>query len=382
MIMNKKIIIASDIFPPDIGGPATYSVNLAGELKKRGWKVKVICYSDKPQKNGLDFSVVRIIRSKNKIWTYFKYFVRLFFMSFGADVIYAMGPVASGYPTALVKKLTGKKMAVKVVGDYAWEQARNKGDISIGIDEFQKTNFGGRIGKLRNIQKFVCQGANIIIVPSEYLKKIVAGWDIDKNKIKVIYNSITISKQKEENIKEKANNNLIVSVGRLVPWKGFEALIEIMPELLKTNPDFKLKIYGGGPDDKKLNKLIDKLKLQNSVKINQISHNELMEELKKADMFVLNTGYEGLPHTVLEAMSCNVPVITTDICGNPEIVKNGKNGLLVEYNNKKQLKEAIIRLYKNLELRQNLAIAGKKSVGEKFSYEFMIDKIENLLKQL
>jgi glycosyltransferase involved in cell wall biosynthesis len=165
-----------------------------------------------------------------------------------------------------------------------------------------------------------------------------------------------------------------------MPWKGFEMLIELMPELLKINPNFKLIILGKGPMFEELKAQSLKLKVDDKLEIKAVDSETRDHYLKAAMMFVLNTGYEGLPHTVLEAMTAGVPVITTTAGGNPEVVKDGETGLLVEYNNKEQLKEAILKLWRNRELREKLVKNARQEL-HKFSFKEMIEKTLKVLKR-
>ena len=342
-----KIVIATGIYPPDIGGPATYSQTIAREFGKRNIETKIICYSDK---KGDD--VVRILRKYPLLIRYFLYFWNLLKLARGEDVIYAQGPLGAGLPAMWVSKILRKKFIVKVVGDYAWEQGMNQFGVKDLIEEFQNKKYNSKIERIRKIQKKVVRSADKVIVPSEFLKKIVKGWGIDEKKIKVIYNSFS----KPEKIKSvKLDGEVIISAGRSEPWKGMDTLREIMPDLLKENPKFKLIIA------------------------TKLPHSELMGHFKASTMFVLNSGYEGLSHLVLEAMACELPVITTNVCGNPEVVKDGHNGLLVEYNNKKQLKEAILKLWKDRELQKKFIENGKRTL-EKFKLEDMINKTIEVLK--
>jgi glycosyltransferase involved in cell wall biosynthesis len=98
-----------------------------------------------------------------------------------------------------------------------------------------------------------------------------------------------------------------------------------------------------------------------------------MAHFKASKIFVLNSGYEGFSHIILEAMACGLPIITTNVCGNPEMIQDGYNGLLVEYNNKEQLKNAILRLWDNKELRNKFIENGYKTL-EKFKLENMINQ--------
>jgi len=370
-----KLVIAAEIFPPDIGGPATYSKKIAEELTKRGWDVKLLCYSDKKQLDNFDFKIYRIIRSQVKGWHHFKYFFRLLFLSFSCDLIYAQGPVSSGLPALKIKKLLGKKLVIKIVGDYAWEQARNLEKTDLSIDDFQNSKFSGKIGWLRKIERQVCQGADKIIVPSQYLKKIVIGWGIEKNKIQVIYNA----KDEAEIIPEPKTKNTgeqwLVTVARLVPWKGIDTLIKLMPDLIKEIPNLKLKIVGQGPDDQKLRELVINLNLGEAVELTgKKSHDEVLAYIQAADLFILNSGYEGLSHVILEALSFNKSVLASNIGGNPEIIIPGKTGKLFEYNNSQAIKESVIDYFKRGGIDNSLL---KSELRADFFSQFTFEKMIN-----
>ncbi len=380
-----KITIAAEIFPPDIGGPATYSEKLARELVRLGHQVSVICYSTKAEAGNYPHKLIRIERGQNTFFRYGRYLVELFRLAWSADVVYTQGPVSSGLPALIVAKIINVKFVVKVVGDYAWEQAMNLGYTEKLIDEFQKESRSGGTGKihwLKKIESWVCKNADRVIVPSAYLKKIVLGWGVPEGNIEVIFNAVDADLEFDSEASESNSDskNTILSIGRLVPWKGFELLIDLMSELLAINPNFKLVILGSGPLQKVLQAKVEKLGIADKVEIKKVDAKTRDVYLKTAKMFVLNTGYEGLSHTILEAMQAGTPVITTNVGGNPEVVEHEKTGLLVEYNNKEQLKAAILKLYEDKELREKLAENAKKEL-EKFSFEKMINKTLLVLRR-
>lgn len=344
-----KIVLASGIYPPDIGGPATYSQLIAREFSKQGIDVNLICYSDKKiflNDKKEPFLITRILRGYIKPARYFLYFINLLRIAKNADVIYAQGPLATGLPTMFANKILKKKFVIKIVGDYAWEQGVNQFGIKDLIEAFQTKKYSRQVELIRIIQKTVVKSADKVIVPSEFLKRIVKYWGIDDKKIEVVYNAFSELKEIRP---VKLDGDVIITAGRLEPWKGFDLLKEIMPGLKKENPKFKLVI------------------------VTKMPHKELMGHFKASKMFVLNSGYEGLPHIILEAMACELPVITTNVCGNPELVQDNYNGLLVEYNNKKQIKEAILKLWEDKRLQKKFIENGKKTL-EKFTLEKMIKK--------
>lgn len=376
---NFKILIATGIFPPDIGGPATYTKTLCEELPKLGCELKVITYGDGIQ------NVHLVSRGQNLFFRYFKYFWQVFKLCGWADVVYVQGPVSEGLPSWLACKLRGKKYVLKIVGDYAWEQGTQRFGVKELLDNFQDKKYCWQVELMRKIQRLVTRGARKIVTPSEYLKKIVNRWGADNDKINVIYNSvkkIDLSISKEEAKSElNMTGNIILSVGRLVPWKGFACLIELMPKLLKLSPNFKLIIAGEGPMAGSLKSEIENLGLEKYVYlIGSVEQEKLWQYMRAADMFVLNTGYEGLPHVVLEAMHIGLPVIVSRVGGNPETVEHGVSGLLVEYNNKEQIKNAILYIWQDKDKGERLANNAKASL-DKFNKQAMINNTIQILKQ-
>ncbi|MFA5022553.1 MAG: glycosyltransferase family 4 protein [Patescibacteria group bacterium] len=370
-----KLLIAAEIFSPDIGGPATYSQELAQALVEIGWRVNLICYSDKKQEDNFKFKVFRITRTGLKGWHHLKYFFKLFVLAFDCDLIYAQGPVSSGLPAVMIGKIFRKKVVVKVVGDYAWEQARNLKKTELGIDDFQNQKFNGKIGRLQKIERQVCRKSSTVVVPSKYLKQIVEGWKIRTEKIKVVYNSFDLPKSLN---KKQSDRNLIISAGRLVPWKGFDTLISLMPDLLEENPNFELKICGLGPDKEKLEKLISDLNLRGKVTINSLSHQPILEEMSGAGIFVLNSGYEGLSHTVLESMALGVITAISAVGGNTELVNNGINGYLFKYNDREGIKAVILNYYNHPEINKRLIANAKEYIKDFTPEKMMADTIKTL----
>ncbi len=380
-----KILIATGIFPPDIGGPATYSKLLADELPKHNIQVEILSFG--------------LVRNLPKIIRHFVYFWKVLTAGLRVDIIFAQDPVSVGLPSFLAAKIIRKKFILKIVGDYAWEQGMQRFGVKDLLDDFLNKKYGWKVETLRKIQKFVANNADKIIVPSEYLKKVVLKWGITPDKIYVIYNAfeapqITISGE-EARKKLNLSGTILISAGRLVPWKGFTALIEIMPEILEQIPDAKLIIIGDGPEFKNLKSLpadathqalqagqISNLKINGNVFLTgQLSHEDLLIYLKAGDIFVLNTAYEGFSHHILEAMAIGIPVITTNRGGNSEIIDNGKNGILIDYNNKDELKKAIIDLYNSLVLKMKLTQNAKNKVME-FGKEKMIKETLHQLNYL
>ncbi len=392
--MNKEIelkgvLIATGIFSPDIGGPASYAQTLANRLSVSN-KVTVLTYSSVWSSSldlKLPFRVVRIWNRWPKGIKHVLYFAKAFIEAKKCNVVFALNAVSAGVPARFAARILKKKFIVKIVGDYAWERAISAGKTSLLLNDFQVEPRRGWPKVLHNIQFQVCKGAHAIIVPSEYLGHIVGGWGIQRDKIHVIYNGTDFnpSKLSKEEARKKMNvaGNIILSAGRLVPWKGFRMLIKIMPKLTSINQFFKLIIIGDGPERKNLEAIIKNMGLERKVQLlGRKSQSELADYISASDIFILNTGYEGFSHQLLEAMCAGIPLITTNAGGNKEIIHQGENGFMVKYNDEFNLIEAVRTLWSSEETRERFSREGKKT-AEYFNVEKMFDQtIDLLLSQI
>lgn len=350
---SKRVLVCTGIFPPDIGGPATYSKTLLEELPKNGINAKILSFSS--------------VRKLPKIVRHIAYGLKLMAYGRSADIIFAQDPFSVGFPAAVATFILRKKLLLKIVGDYAWEQWQqsSKGQGARGKfitpDDFQMKTFDFFTEFQRKVQKFVARRAKLIITPSNYLKKIVGMWGVDSSKIRVIYNSFKAPELgvSKEDAKRKLglSGNILVSAGRNVPWKGFQTLQDIMPEIKNKFLGAKLLIFHNEPRE------------------------NLFLHLRAADAFVLNTAYEGFSHQILEAMALGVPVVTTNIGGNPEIVKNGENGFLVPFNDKDNLRKKIAEILDNKNLAEKFS-ENAKIAASQFTKERMINGISEVIKTL
>jgi glycosyltransferase involved in cell wall biosynthesis len=384
----KSLLITTGIFAPDIGGPASYVRALSMRLAGQGVHVQVLTYSSvvsHADDRELPFKVKRVWRGLPWGIRHFVFFVRAFFLARSADGMLTLNAVSSGAMTALAAKLARKPFIVRVVGDYAWEIAAQTGKTFLLIDEFQKSKKSGRIARLDKMQKWVCRRAKAIIVPSRYLAALVGSWDIEPDKVSVIYNGVDMepADMSKEDARRKIgiSGNIIISYGRLVPWKGNRMLIKIMQQLLQVNQFFRLVIVGDGPELKMLQSVVRNLGLERKVfLVGPKSRDQLAVYLAASDIFVQNTGYEGFSHQILEAMKCGVPVITTSVGGNREVVQQGENGLLVRYNDEFNLVEAIKTAWRQQDLREHM-IANAKTTAQQFSVARMFEETVNLLNK-
>ncbi|MEX0917356.1 MAG: glycosyltransferase family 4 protein, partial [Candidatus Paceibacterota bacterium] len=370
-IEPMRILIATGLYFPEIGGPATHTSILERELPKHGYEVSVVPFS-------------RVKRLPKGV-RHFAYFFLLFWKGFRARIVYALDPVSVGLPASIMAFILRKKFILRVPGDYAWEQAIQRAGIQDAPHVFAKRSEGypAFIMRLKEVQKFVAKRATIIIAPSKYLEDVIVSWGIERKKIKLVHSALNgmPSKGNRRTLRGllRFHGKFIVTSGRLVPWKGFELLIDVVDELKEKIPEIKLMIIGSGPDEVKLERKIEEKNLEEYVVLARpVERDVLVRYIQAADLFVLNTFYEGFSHQILEAMCMGTPIITTKVGGNPELIKDGENGLLVKYNDKKELKKAVETLLFDAQRSKRLAERAEKDVLS-YTDEHMVKKLVPLL---
>ena len=364
-----KILIVTPLYPPDIGGPATHVVFVEKELTLLSNRITK-CYFGE-------------VRRYPYIIRHIIFFFKILGAAYNVDTVYVLDPLGVGLPAALASIILSKHFVLRVAGDRAWETGVQKFGVTESLDEFARNKFYSFFAfPLKLGQLITAKLAHKIVVPSEYLKQIVSAWGVSAQKINVIP-----SVYEHEDIPDKntmrdefgIKGYSIVSAGRLVVWKGFKMLIELMPDILLSRGDATLTIIGDGPDRENLRELVDLLNLQDVVKFTgNVSHTEVLSRVRAADLFILNTGYEGLSHQLLEVMDMEVPIITTRVGGTPELIENGRDGILVEYNNKTELFSAVNEMFTN-PLRSRLFTANAKNRLNKYDKTEVLNRLYKLL---
>ncbi len=330
-----RILIATGVYPPESGGPATYTKLLEEKLPRQGVAVTVLPF--------------RVVRYLPKLVRHVVYFFKCLRAARGTGIIYAQDTVSVGLPAALAAVLMGKKFIVRVPGDYAWEQARQRFGVEDEIDEFQHKRYGVRTEVLRAVQKFVVRRARAVVTPSEYMKKIVSTWT-DPAKVHRVYTSISLPPPVELP-PERPVGFLVLSIARPVPWKGLDGIARAVEK--ESGWTFKV--------------------------VNDLPYPQAMGWVKTADVFVLNSTYEGLSHLLVEAMALGTPVVATRVGGNPELIEDGIDGLLVPPGDDDALYVALKRVQTDKEAARARVESARAKLRQ-FSIETTIAHLVHLLK--
>jgi glycosyltransferase involved in cell wall biosynthesis len=167
------------------------------------------------------------------------------------------------------------------------------------------------------------------------------------------------SELKREDLGLGEDELVIANVNRLEENKGVRYLMDALPEIRQAVGRVKLMVIGAGSLEANLKSQIDSLDLSDSViHFKEVEESRLFGYLKLADISVTPTLFEGLPIVLLEAMACGLPVITTDISDNSDLVRNGENGYLVAPADSRAISEAVIKIWQGKDMER----MGKRSL--------------------
>jgi glycosyltransferase involved in cell wall biosynthesis len=172
--------------------------------------------------------------------------------------------------------------------------------------------------------------------------------------VRTIVNAVPFS-IREEVTAPGRRERLIVAAGGLRRQKGFDRLIQAFEPLVAEFPDWRLEIHGTGPEQARLQELIAERGLSPNIALMGFS-DDLSSVMDRAAVFALSSRYEGLPMVVIEALARGLPVVAFDCPRGPrELVRKGRNGLLIRDGNIAAYRNALRRLMRNESLRHKLA---------------------------
>ena len=186
-------------------------------------------------------------------------------------------------------------------------------------------------------------------------------------------------------IKKKVDerSNLVGYIGRLSEEKGILNLIEAVPFVLKGKADTRFIICGKGSLADRVQNLMKAEGVEAQVRlIGWVAHEDVPQYLNELKMLVLPSFTEGLPNAILEAMACGTPVLATPVGAIPDIIKDGKTGFLLKFNDPEHIADRIVELLGKPELLKKVSINAYNYVRENFSYEKTLEAWRKILSEL
>lgn len=368
-----KIVYVTHIAFPDVVGDPFHSLELARKMSARGHKTTVVTWNKRsPSSNRIEevnnVSVWRLAGTSfklNNLITEYP-FIRGMTTAFGQlkpDIVHAHSHLFLTSVQAIRKaKRLGLPSVITVHGVLAH---RNM------VVNFAQHAYLHALGSmiLRNANSVVCLTRGDV---GEIVKL-----GCPQEKIRLIPNAVDTARFRPS---KKREGNLIVWIGRFVPEKGLEHLIEAAQMTAKRAKDAKFLLIGYGPWKTKIAKLAhDYGLLPEVVRIaGPLEADEVAETLGRADVFVFPSVKEGLPISILEAMASGAAVVGSDISGIRDVITHRENGILIPPRNPQALADAILDLLDDNNLRRKMGQKARELMINEYSWDTITSRIENV----
>jgi len=354
------------------GGSERVMSIVANKMQERGYEVEIICLNDQivfyPINEDIKITHVEIEAGTKslpkKLWWFRKYIKKT-----QPDVVIAF--MVSVYTVTLLA-LMGVDIPVisSVRNDPAYSNLRKK-----------------------ITRKILLPRSAHVVVQTQQIKEFF-NKNIQK-KTTVIYNPVNEkvfensydddNVDDNENLKLKVKEeriNRIISVGRLYPQKDQKIMIEAFAKVSEHHPDWKLVIFGEGPQRRALETMIQdpRFKIQDKVSLPGRSEN-IIDELKKSKVFCLSSIYEGMSNALVEAICVGLPIVTTKVSGTEELIKDGENGFIVNIGDTDAMAEALTKILEDENLQKQFS-ENNKAQAIKFETNAIVDQWENLVNSV
>ena len=356
-----KVVVLSGIWPPDVGGPASHAPALADALRESGHEIEVVTTAA-AEPAARPYSVRWVSRARRAPFRHIAVVREVWRTARGADRVYATTMVRRA---ALGASLARRPLVVKLVADEAFERERRSGRFAGTLEEFQVLGGGLRVRALRATRTAALRRARRVVVPSVYLRDIAIGWGLSPEQVTMIPNPAPVlpplPSRDEARTALGVRGFVIGTAGRLTAQK---ALGDALAAVERVG-GVELLVLGDGPERASLERQVASLGLSDRVRLlGAGSRDDVIRLFRAADVALLTSAWENLPHTLLEALAVGTPVIATAVGGIPEVVRDGENGLLVPPGDVEAIASAIDRVARDDELRRTLAANAGASVEE------------------
>lgn len=321
-----RVVLATGIYPPDIGGPATFVPALAADWVKRGHQVTIVTYGDEKTLRSKDWLVEVVSRTGGTLLRYLRYAWSVYRHARSADVVFLQGPFSDGMPGTIGAWLARRPTILRVPGDFAWEgMQRASANASQSLEVFLNQPKPFPWGLVFTLERWVARRAKAVLTPSAYLQQLADAWGVPKERQRVIYNTVELASvastrsELRERFALAPHAKVLLYFGRLTPWKRIDFLLQLVAEL---SAEYQLVILGDGMESERLREQARQLGIVDRVRFEGRAPRKIVQEWAlAADAFLLPSLYEGFPHVAVEAACSGLPCFLSDKGGNPEAAR-------------------------------------------------------------
>lgn len=353
--MKKVLLVVPTLAQ---GGGEKFVVDLAKNIDRTKFEVKLLVYYKEKGtilEKDAEENNVDVVYLDKQVGLDFKFFkqVKKFIKEYRPDVIH------SNLDTMLYLLPAYKRNQVKLHTVHTNAQKEGRG-----------------LQRVVRVLAYKLFGVVPVGISGLIAKSVRDEFGFSEEKVPVVYNGVVCSRYNLP--KEKVDEDIIefISTGTLYPVKNFGFMIDCFAEICAEFANVRLTILGEGESRKDLETQIREKNLQDKVILAGLVR-EVEKYLARSDIYVASSRYEGLPLSVLEAMSAGLPVVCTNVGGVPEVVSDGENGILISNGDK----ESYVKALREMILNEEKRIAfGEKSreLSKKFDIKQMVEGYEKL----
>ncbi|HJJ47882.1 MAG TPA: glycosyltransferase family 4 protein [Methanocorpusculum sp.] len=367
----KILRVAPDLYPYVVGGFGIHIADISHDQAAAGHNVTVYtCIEDKPDGvvssenprvynigrglvlfgNSLCFNVYHLLKKHAPEYDIVHTHSHLFF---------------SSLMCALYKRLHKKSMILAIT---------NHGLISQNVPEWFQSLYNRVFGK------FIFSSADAVISYTAEEAKVIENWGVNPEKIHIIHNGIKVERflQQCSDIQRKKQ---IIWVGRFVIGKGVHELAEGFAAFSKKYPKYSLLMIGKGPEKDAVVQKIEDLGVSDKITILDFVPNDKMQAMyEESEVFLLPSYAEGVPKTMLEAMVCGLPVITTALPQILDIVDGC--GFIVPVKDAGAIADALSEMVADSDQMRRFGEASRKKVLENYDWGDSVEKTTELFEEL
>ncbi len=358
----KILRVVSDLYPSVVGGIGIHAHQMSTSQARRGHNVTVITPNQKKMMGNEFVNGYRIVR------------VPCYFTIWG-----------NSFAPGLILEILKRKNAVDIIHAHShlffstnicviarlFHSAplilTNHGLISASSPKWLNSLYKNTF----SIETFHI--ADHIICYTELEKERIERMGINAQKISVIHNGVDTNLFTPAPLEKSTEKKQIVWVGRHVSGKGVKYLIEAFSHVVEKIPGTHLVLIGDGPEKTAIEERIRLLQIYSSVTlIDHVDNADLSQVYNQSHLFVLPSLMEGVPRTLLEAMACGIPVITTNLPHLVDIVDGA--GLVVPSKNPQLLSDAILTILDNASRAEKMGQCGRAKIERGYSWEDTVKK--------
>jgi glycosyltransferase involved in cell wall biosynthesis len=350
-------------------------MSLAEWLAQRGHAVTVIAYADRDACSIEHGFEVRRIRRISKLRRYQRMQQMCAEELRRADLVFTSDHLCAPLVRAL--KAVPRPSILRVMIDPAWELSSRYGWSDQTPDEFRisPSTYRGAFVALRQRRWWHC--FSHLVAPSEYLKRVLCEYGVAEDRIACIKNPYHGTLLLEPNPLRSERTVLIVA--RLANWKRIDHALR---EFAGLPPDWNLRILGDGPRRGELEALTKSLGIAARVEfLGACDHATVQKAMRAATVLLQTSSYEGLSHTLLEALAAGLPIVATEVGGNVELLRGGLLGLPLAPNPPWQLAERIPAWIAS-GLALECAQRGRDTIAREFDRDALFSRMESLCLEL